>query len=80
MELHLLGPIEATVDGRRIALGATKQRAVLAMLALPPNRTVSVDRLIEGLWGEQAPDSAAKMVSSTSRSCASCWPATTRRS
>ena len=32
------------------------------MLALPPNRTVSVDRLIEGLWGEEAPDSAAKMV------------------
>jgi DNA-binding SARP family transcriptional activator len=62
MELHLLGPIEATVDGRRIALGATKQRAVLAMLALPPNRTVSVDRLIDGLWGEEAPDSAAKMV------------------
>ena len=62
MDLKLLGPIEATVDGRRIRLGATKQRAVLAMLALPPNRTVSVDRLIEGLWGEEAPDSAAKMV------------------
>ena len=62
MYLQLLGPIEATVDGRRIRLGATKQRAVLAMLALPPNRTVSVDRLIEGLWGEEAPDSAAKMV------------------
>ena len=55
-------PIEATVDGRPIRLGATKQRAVLAMLALSPNRTVSVDRLIEGLWGEEAPDSAAKMV------------------
>ena len=62
MDLQLLGPIEASVDGRRIRLGATKQRAVLAMLALPPNRTVSVDRLIEGLWGEEAPDSAAKMV------------------
>ena len=62
MDLHLLGPVEAVEDGRSLVLGATKQRAVLAMLALQPNRTVSVDRLIEGLWGEDAPSSAAKMV------------------
>ena len=34
MDVHLLGPIEARLDGRPIALGARKQRAVLAMLAL----------------------------------------------
>jgi hypothetical protein len=34
MDLQLLGPVEATVDGRPIPLGATKQRALLAMLAL----------------------------------------------
>ena len=62
MDLQLLGPIEATVDGRPIRLGATKQRAVLAMLALQLNRTVSTDRLIEGLWGERAPPSAPKLV------------------
>ncbi|HEY7073958.1 MAG TPA: ABC transporter substrate-binding protein, partial [Solirubrobacteraceae bacterium] len=32
------------------------------MLALQLNRTVSTDRLIEGLWGERAPASAAKLV------------------
>lgn len=62
MDLQLLGPIEATVDGRPVRLGATKQRAVLAMLALRVNRTVSVDRMIEGLWGEEIPDTAPKMV------------------
>ena len=32
------------------------------MLALQVNRTVSNDRLIEGLWGERAPPSAHKLV------------------
>ena len=44
------------------SLGAPKQRAVLAMLALQAGRTVSADRLAEGLWGEQPPASAPKMV------------------
>ena len=35
---------------------------VLAMLALEPGRTVSADRLAEGLWGEPPPPSAPKMV------------------
>ena len=55
MNLQLLGPVEATLAGRPIPLGTTKQRAVLAMLALEPNATVSVDRLIDGLWGEEPP-------------------------
>jgi YVTN family beta-propeller protein len=45
-----------------MTLGAAKQRAVLAMLALRANERVSADRLIEGLWGEGAPASAPKMV------------------
>jgi YVTN family beta-propeller protein len=62
MDLHLLGPVEALLDGRPIPLGATKQRAVLAMLALQPNATVSVDRLVDGLWGDAPPATAPKMV------------------
>ena len=62
MQLRVLGPIEASADGRSLTLGGTKQRAVLAMLCLEANRTVSADRLIEGLWGERPPTSAAKMV------------------
>jgi len=62
MELHLLGPIEARLGDRWLNLGARKQRAVLAMLGLEVNRTVSSDRLAEGLWGAELPPSAPKMV------------------
>ena len=61
MQLRVLGPIEASADRRR-SRSAAKQRAVLAMLGLEANRTVTADHLIEGLWGERPPASAAKMV------------------
>jgi DNA-binding SARP family transcriptional activator len=62
MDLRVLGPVEASVGGRPLSLGAVKQRALLAMLGLQANRTVSADRLMEGLWGEHPPASAAKLV------------------
>ena len=62
MELHLLGPVEASVGGQPVPLGPAKQRAVLAMLALHPNTTVSSDDLVEGLWGEHPPSTGPKMV------------------
>ncbi len=62
MQIRVLGHLEATVDDRPVALGGAKQRAVLAMLGLEANRPVTPDRLIEGLWGEEPPPSAAKMV------------------
>src|SRR5215207_8807108 len=62
MEIRLLGPVELLVDGASVPVAGTKLRAVLAMLALEANRPVSTDRLIEGLWGEALPASAAKMV------------------
>jgi YVTN family beta-propeller protein len=62
MEIRLLGVTEARIGGRPIALGAAQQRAVLAMLALRPNAPVSIDSLIEGLWGERAPPTAHKIV------------------
>ena len=49
MRLNILGPVEATVDGRHVALGDAKQRAILAMLGLEANRAVTADRLIAGL-------------------------------
>ena len=61
-DVRLLGPIEVTMDGRPVALGATKQRAVLTMLALRGNAVVSVDELVEGLWGEEPPASATKLI------------------
>jgi peptide/nickel transport system substrate-binding protein len=61
-DVRLLGPLEVTLDGRPIQLGATKQRALFTMLALRPNSVVSVGDLVDGLWGEAPPASATKLV------------------
>jgi peptide/nickel transport system substrate-binding protein len=61
-DVRLLGPIEVTLDGRSVEVGAAKQRAVLAMLALRPNAVVGVDELVDGLWGEEPPASALKLI------------------
>src|SRR5919108_2050931 len=62
MQIRFLGHLEVSVDDRPVPLGGPKQRAVLAMLGLEANRTVSADRLAAGLWGEELPPSAAKMI------------------
>jgi serine/threonine protein kinase/DNA-binding SARP family transcriptional activator len=58
MEFLILGPLEVSDDGRKLALGGPKQRAVLAHLILRANRLVAADLLIDGLWGEEPPESA----------------------
>jgi DNA-binding SARP family transcriptional activator len=45
-----------------VALGAPKQRALLAVLLLHRGEPVSSDRLIDEIWGEQPPASANKLV------------------
>jgi DNA-binding SARP family transcriptional activator len=62
MDFRLLGPMEVLDGGAQLALGALKQRALLARLLVTPNRTVGVDGLVADLWGEAAPETAAKMV------------------
>jgi predicted ATPase/DNA-binding SARP family transcriptional activator len=53
--IDLLGPVEAWVDGRPVALGGQRPRALFAVLALMDGRVVTVDRLIDELWGEAPP-------------------------
>jgi DNA-binding SARP family transcriptional activator len=62
MEFRILGPLEVVDGGDRLALGTAKQRALLAALVLRPNEIVSTDRLIDDLWGERPPDTAAKVL------------------
>jgi DNA-binding SARP family transcriptional activator len=56
--VRVLGPFEVRLDGEPVDLGAPKQRAVLAFLAAHRGRAVSLDQLIEELWGDQAPPRA----------------------
>ena len=56
MEFRILGPLQVLDEGRELPLGGAKQRALLALLLLDPNRVVSRDRLIDELWGGSPPD------------------------
>ncbi len=58
MEFRILGPLEVSAGDGAIKLGGPKQRAVLAHLILRANRPVPVDLLIDGLWGEEPPETA----------------------
>jgi YVTN family beta-propeller protein len=62
VEFRVLGPLEASHDGRLVPLGGAKQRALLATLLVRANRVVSTDALLDELWGDQPPESAANMV------------------
>ena len=59
MDFRILGPLQVEDDGRPVALGGPKQRALLALLVLHVNKVASRERLIDDLWGDRAPETAA---------------------
>jgi predicted ATPase/DNA-binding SARP family transcriptional activator len=63
MRVQILGPLEVIDrEGRELGLGGPKQRAVLAILLLRANEVVARERLIDELWGESPPRSAANTL------------------
>ncbi len=52
MDFRILGSLQVLDEGRVVALGGSKQRALLGLLLLHANETLSADRLIDELWGE----------------------------
>ena len=62
LDFRILGPVEAVELDRTIALGGPLQRAVLAILILQRGEVVTSDRLIDELWGERPPATAAKTL------------------
>ncbi len=62
MDFRILGPLEVVDDGAALALGGSKQRALLALLVLHANETLSAGRLIDELWGERPPVTATKAL------------------
>jgi len=62
MDYRILGRLEVYDGGREVALGGEKPRALLAILLLHRNESVSADRLIDELWGESPPASATRTL------------------
>src|SRR4051812_27825163 len=60
MEFRILGSLQVLAGERLIPLGGAQQREVLAILLLHRGEVVSVDRLVDELWGERPPDTATK--------------------
>jgi DNA-binding SARP family transcriptional activator len=58
-DFRILGPLEVVDETGTLLLGGLKQRAVLALLLLDAPKAVSTDRLIDALWAEQPPRTAA---------------------
>ena len=55
MEIRVLGPVEAVVDGRVRSLPGGGERELLALLALSAGRVIPVPTLVDDLWGEALP-------------------------
>ena len=62
MEFRILGPTEVLDGGRRLPLPSGRGRALLALLALHAGESISADRLIDELWGEDPPPTARTVV------------------
>jgi DNA-binding SARP family transcriptional activator/class 3 adenylate cyclase len=63
VQFRILGPLEVLGDdGRPLALGGAKQRALLAVLLLHAGAVVSTERLIDELWGEDPPETARSVL------------------
>src|SRR5580700_975823 len=62
LRVAVLGPVAAGRDGVALALGPPGRRAVLAMLALAAGELVRRETVIDVLWGQRPPATAAELV------------------
>ncbi|HCT75123.1 MAG TPA: hypothetical protein DGG94_06230 [Micromonosporaceae bacterium] len=63
-EILILGPIETIHDGASLVLSRRQQRVILGILALDAGRLVTIDRLVELLWGDNPPAQSRAVVHS----------------
>ncbi|MBP5873171.1 hypothetical protein F3K24_43485, partial [Streptomyces sp. LBUM 1485] len=62
LSVQLLGPVRAWRGDTEVVLGPPKQRAVLALLADRAGDVVSIEHIIDAVWGSDVPQTAANGV------------------
>lgn len=62
VELGVLGPLQVRQNGASVMIPGAKPRAILTMLGLHGGSVVSAETLIELLWGDDPPRTAAKAL------------------
>ncbi len=62
LDFGVLGPLQVTRSGVPQALGGRQQKAVLAMLLVKANDAVSVDRLVDVVWGDRVPNGSVTTI------------------
>ncbi|MFF3381135.1 BTAD domain-containing putative transcriptional regulator [Streptomyces sp. NPDC002680] len=64
MDVCLLGPVEVSSGGHRIALNGAKPTAILAALVVHLGEVLSAERLVDLTWEEEPPATARALVAS----------------
>lgn len=63
MLFRVLGPLSIETDeGATLPVNAHRQRSVVAMLLIAGGRSVTADRLIDGIWGDDLPANPANTL------------------
>ncbi|WP_283134504.1 AfsR/SARP family transcriptional regulator [Rhizohabitans arisaemae] len=62
MQFSILGPVRVQGNGRTSALGRSQRRGLLGFLLLNAERVVTLDAVIDALWGGAPPPSARSQV------------------
>lgn len=65
LAFRILGRFEAIRDGAVVEVSGQRQLAALVALLLSPNRVVPAERIVDAVWGEQPPATAAAALRNT---------------
>jgi predicted ATPase/DNA-binding SARP family transcriptional activator len=64
LRVDVLGPLTLHVGGEAVDVPGPRRRALLAILAVEGDRGVGIERLVDTLWPDGAPDNATAAVHS----------------
>lgn len=62
MEFCVLGPLQVLDGPRPVTIGGPRRSGVLAMLITMAGRTVSMNQLVDGVWGDSPPPAVRNQI------------------